>query len=304
MRAKLAVRGTSSHPLIGLFRAHSHEVVPIPHCYVHHPLINEAVALIRDVMISLSIEPYCEETKSGALRYLQLVVGGDQIQLTLVVQKEIEGLVEALVNKKPPLWHSIWINYNHEAVNRILGDQWKLVYGKEILEEGLLSFSPKSFGQANPHLFSKIVEEIASRIQKTERVIEFYAGVGTIGRNLNVQELVAIERSHEAREMFVRGAPAHMSYLVGSSGEYAHKVHEFATIIADPPRKGLDPELLEELKKCKGSRFFYVSCHFDSLQRDCEALLESGWVVEDVRAYLLFPGSDHIEILCIFQHSL
>ncbi|KAJ9510472.1 hypothetical protein QJQ45_015944 [Haematococcus lacustris] len=48
-RAKLAVRGTAVAPLIGLFRQGSHQVEPLPHCVAHHPSIQRAVAVIRQV---------------------------------------------------------------------------------------------------------------------------------------------------------------------------------------------------------------------------------------------------------------
>ncbi len=40
-RAKLAVRGRSGNILIGMFKGHSHEVLAIPQCQVHDPLINK-----------------------------------------------------------------------------------------------------------------------------------------------------------------------------------------------------------------------------------------------------------------------
>jgi hypothetical protein len=47
----------------------------------------------------------------------------------------------------------------------------------------------------------------------------------------------------------------------------------------------------------------YVSCGFDALARDCEKLLSSGggWKLESATGYILFPGSNHVETLCIFR---
>ena len=40
----------------------------------HHPAINAAVDLVKDVMVKLQIMPYDEETGEGELRYIQAVV--------------------------------------------------------------------------------------------------------------------------------------------------------------------------------------------------------------------------------------
>jgi hypothetical protein len=47
-RAKLAVRGTSMNPQIGLFEEGSHFVVDIPSCRAHHPSINATIKLVKE----------------------------------------------------------------------------------------------------------------------------------------------------------------------------------------------------------------------------------------------------------------
>ena len=106
--------------------------------------------------------------------------------------------------------------------------------------------------------------------------------------------------------------------------------------VVDPPRKGLavgDPELLRVL--CESPprglrRFAYISCHFPSLRRDAEELLQlssvtrsggeseggkqrsggSGgetrkkrplWRLSHGAARIFFPGADHVECLAVFE---
>ena len=77
-------------------------------------------------------------------------------------------------------------------------------------------------------------------------------------------------------------------------------------LIVDPPRKGLDDEVVDYLcgdkKKTKNLELIvYVSCGFQAFQRDCDALVQSGrWRVEFAEGYLLFPGADAIETLAFF----
>jgi len=102
-------------------------------------------------------------------------------------------------------------------------------------------------------------------------------------------------------------------------------------MIVDPPRRGLEDEVLDEL--CKPFNLIqdyvetktmlaipdekvnwtndvetlvYVSCGFDALARDCERLLSSrgGWMLQSATGYVLFPGSDHVETLAVFQREL
>jgi len=107
-------------------------------------------------------------------------------------------------------------------------------------------------------------------------------------------------------------------------------------LIVDPPRKGLDDTVLEQL--CRpynpnqeyaedietlnsnysgGPRYtinyvndvrtlVYVSGGFDSLARDCDVLLkgEAGWMLESATGYVLFPGSNHVQTLVVFKRCI
>jgi len=120
------------------------------------------------------------------------------------------------------------------------------------------------------------------------------------------------------------------TYMVASAAEAlkAGQALGAEILIVDPPRKGLEDEVLEELCKPFNSKqpsvesptmltipdylvnwtndvqtLIYVSCGFDALARDTEKLLSSGggWKLESATGYILFPGSNHVETLCIFR---
>jgi len=78
----------------------------------------------------------------------------------------------------------------------------------------------------------------------------------------------------------------------------------------DPPRKGLEVDLLEVLASgvaaaecgCTAHTLVYLSCGFASFQRDVEALMAGGrWRLVTLRAFGFFPGTDSLESLAIFR---
>lgn len=122
------------------------------------------------------------------------------------------------------------------------------------------------------------------------------------------------------------------SYMVASAAQALRSGQALGAnvLIVDPPRKGLEDPVLNEL--CKPfspnqpyvesasllsipnekvnwtndvNTLIYVSCGFDALARDAERLLTSraGWQLESATGYVLFPGSDHVETVCIFQRK-
>ncbi len=319
-RGKLAVRGTASKPEIGLFKHGSHQVVPIPTCPLHHPSINRVCATVKQTLIDLKIDPYLEESGTGIVRYLQFVVEEKtgRVQLTLVVNKNdprLEHCVKRLYTEGE--LHSIWLNFQTEKTNKIFGEKWELCDGEPYLWERLgeveCAFHPACFGQANKDPFVKALNRIREWTKPNQRILEFYAGVGVIGLNLVNQSGAvtcteinpfASECFHLSRLKLKPELQRKISMKISSTEKTLNLVSENDVIIVDPPRKGLDPAVLNALCSAQNtSQIIYLSCGPVSFQRDCEKLLQHGWKVSNAEAYLFFPGTNHVEILCSFYKS-
>jgi 23S rRNA (uracil1939-C5)-methyltransferase len=296
-KAKLAVR---TGPEIGLFKKNSHECLSIPHCLVHHRSINEAVSLIRQEMIAQKITPYQENTSVGSLRYLQLFVERQtgKIQLVLVTREDLSSFCKSLL--KYDLWHSIWQNIQKESSNRILGDQWELMSGEPFVWQTInnisIPFHPGAFAQAHLPLFDQMVQKIASWVRPQDRVLELYAGVGAIGATLTCEHVTLVENNPYADLSFRQMKKTNMLYLNVDAKEA--KFSGFDLTIVDPPRKGLEPEIIS---KIESQRLVYVSCGFDSFKRDCKALCTLGWRLKEAKGYLFFPGTNHVEVLAYYE---
>lgn len=319
-RSKLAVRGTSSHPEIGLFKRGSHDVVSIPHCPLHHPSINRAYAKVIQSVTQCKIDPYREENGSGTLRYLQFAVERktSRVQLVLVVNRLgwdpcLRDFVKLLYNKDD--FHSLWLNFQPQQTNRILGEEWMLCEGEPYLWDtlGLAScaFHPACFGQAHLALFEEVLKRIREWVLPVQKIVELYAGVGVIGLNLLPQsdEVTCIEINPFAAQCFELscsklpvGLQRKISLRISSSEESISLIDGKDVIIVDPPRKGLDAKVLEAICEAKNaSQLIYLSCGPRSFQRDCEKLLSKGWKIDRAEGFLFFPGTDHIEVLCSFK---
>lgn len=322
VRSKLAVRGTYLKPEIGLFKQGTHEVVSIPDCPLHHLSIQDAYEKVLQWIKEYKIDPFDEEKVTGALRYLQFVVErrNRRVQLTLVLNRK--GRDPLIEKNTKYLYESggfggIWINLQPGSTNKVLGSQWLLAEGEPYVWEKIgeveVCFHPACFGQAHLELFERMLQSIKSSLLPDKRVVEFYAGVGVIGLNCasKSRQVICTEINPFALECFHLSRLKLPSFLHGKvefvlkdAQQACHLLEGAEVAIVDPPRKGLDTALLNSL--CQSlhlEQIIYISCGFYSFQRDCEQLLAHGWEVEKAEGYLLFPGSNHVEILCILRRK-
>jgi len=96
-----------------------------------------------------------------------------------------------------------------------------------------------------------------------------------------------------------------LSYLRGAAATQIGSLSLADVLIVDPPRKGLDEEVVAALLPggvaAQLRLVLYVSCGFPALQRDVGRLQEGGWTVTHAEGFVLFPGADHLETFCVLE---
>jgi 23S rRNA (uracil1939-C5)-methyltransferase len=97
---------------------------------------------------------------------------------------------------------------------------------------------------------------------------------------------------------------AKISVLPGPAGAARQAVSGAQMVIADPPRKGLDPDLTDYLSEQPPERFVYVSCGLESLLSDTARLTSRGKLrLGALTAFNLFPFTEHVETVACFQRA-
>ncbi|KAK2360020.1 hypothetical protein P8452_64114 [Trifolium repens] len=236
-RAKLAVRGSSTNPLIGLYEEGTHNVIDIPECKAHHPNINAAVELLRQGITELDVEPFLEDEGTGNLRYVQMAVTthntslpaaqrymSGKVQVTLVWNsrnenspgsEKLNALANFLWKKGGPrsklhLIHSVWANFQTSEKNIIFGNRWRHLLGERDFWEHVggidVSLAPSSFGQANTRAFDALLQKLQKYVPYESSVTDLYAGAGVIGLSLaaarKCRSIKCIEINKESKVSF------------------------------------------------------------------------------------------------------
>jgi 23S rRNA (uracil1939-C5)-methyltransferase len=320
-RARLAIRGRADAPKLGIFEAGSHRAVHIPRCLVHHPVINRVAACVRDILAQHRGSTYSDTAHLGLARYLQVVVEreSDLAQVALITNSATpEGLSRVFSDLRAALGpdpHSLWWNGNPARTNTILGPDWQLLHGPAFVtdrsENARIFYPPSAFGQSNLELAMQLAARVRAVARGATRVTEYYAGVGAIG--LGLAETAATLQLNELSEGSLEGLAHGLAELpeawrskvrvcAGSAGAHAGLVADSDFVIADPPRKGLDPELLEALVRTPPERLAYISCDIDSFERDAGLLLQT-LRLTSLEAYDLFPHTEHLETLAVFERK-
>lgn len=232
--------------------------------------------------------------------------------------------------------HSLWVHTNsawkHDnAIFSIDQGIWEHRHGPDTgVQEYLWSkkkckqtvplfFPPTVFRQANLDAFATIVREIREYLVQSKpesdskHCLELYGGVGTIGLHIAdlTKSLICSDENPHNQACFERSRSKlpeevcnRVRYEPKSATDMIERIPKADWVIVDPPRKGLDTAVLQAFvtRATNPSVLVYVSCGFDAFVRDCRMLLkDGGWKITHASGHILFPGSNAIETLAIFE---
>ena len=68
-------------------------------------------------------------------------------------------------------------------------------------------------------------------------------------------------------------------------------------LLLDPPRTGVESKVISGISNVKPKEICYVSCDPATLARDLKKLMGSGYALDSIAAFDMFPQTHHVEMV-------
>ncbi|MBR3318924.1 class I SAM-dependent RNA methyltransferase [Candidatus Saccharibacteria bacterium] len=165
------------------------------------------------------------------------------------------------------------------------------------------SYSPNGFFQINLPVYELALKEIKQHI-KTDKVLDLYSGVGTIGLSVaRDKDLTLVESDKSAyRELENNCQGTTATPVFAKSEDALEYIAPDLTVILDPPRAGCEKKLILKLLDETPEKIIYLSCNPSTQSRDVK-LLESKYIIEQIAPFNFFPKTPHIENLIVLRRK-
>jgi len=314
-KTSLPVGGTSDAPQLGFYRRRSHAIVPIADCPVSMIPLDGVITSVTKWMKYARVQPYHELSGKGLVRHVVVrSTRSGQVMVTLVATKDrlpnTDDLVDRL-QKNVPGFCSLHMSVNAMRNNVILGNNSQKLFGEDAVHETLLGLTfeipPLSFFQVNPVQTEKLYQKAIdfAQIGPDDTVVDAYAGAGTISLCMarQAKKVIGIEIVPQAIEGAKRNAQrngiTNAEFHVAAVEDLLPKLVADGlrpdVIVLDPPRKGVEPAVVEAVVKARPRRVVYVSCHVPTQARDVKMLCEGGYRFEACQPVDLFCYAGGVE---------
>ena len=169
--------------------------------------------------------------------------------------------------------------------------------------------SPQSFWQAHKSapstLISAVIEQL--ELESGEVVCDLYGGAGLfsaalakkVGAKGKVHLIESDKRAVADAQKIFKGV-GNVEIHPGTVESRLPKISDPDVILLDPPRTGAGEEVITVMTRTHPRAIVYVSCDPASLARDAKILLASGYRMDYLVGYDLFPQTQHVECVARF----
>lgn len=166
-------------------------------------------------------------------------------------------------------------------------------------------YSPFGFVQNHSEQSAKIYDWISEVNKDSQKVLDLYSGIGVSSLTLakEVKEVIGVELNSISTELAKINAKNNqidqVQFFCASAEDSTHKIIQSMnpdTIIVNPPKAGIDQEVLRSICLSSACRLTYISCSPPSLARDLALLLKEGFEIQELQCFDMFPQTTHVEI--------
>ncbi|MDR1848040.1 MAG: 23S rRNA (uracil(1939)-C(5))-methyltransferase RlmD [Bacteroidales bacterium] len=299
------------------------KVLDIIECKLQKNPSNEIRNYVREYVINHNLDFYDIRNHSGLMRNLIIRTtdneNGDLMVIVIFAEPspEIEPLMHAIEERFPQITSLLYVV--NMKFNDTLGDQQINVFkGKDFIIEQMPSFNStreklnfkigaKSFYQTNSQQAYRLYKVAAEFAELTSEsvVYDLYTGCGTIANFIadSVKQVVGIEYVEDA----VEDAEANSKEnKINNTKFFAGDISKVLTddfvklniqpdiIITDPPRAGMNPDVIAQLLRIAAKKIVYISCNPATQARDVSMLSEK-YAIGRIQPVDMFPHTHHIE---------
>ncbi|MDP8259197.1 MAG: 23S rRNA (uracil(1939)-C(5))-methyltransferase RlmD [Candidatus Aadella gelida] len=187
-----------------------------------------------------------------------------------------------------------------------------VICGTDFLVETVsgMSFNigAESFFQVNTPSLVNLSDDLKKNIPFNKNMVlaDLYCGIGTFGILLSskVKQVIGVESEDEnfyfMKQNIAANNAANFTPYLSDCKKYINSLSlkKVDVAIIDPPRKGLDPDVCNALKRSGLPVIVYISCDLATLIRDLKILLPS-YKIKNIFGYDFYPHTPHIETMVI-----
>jgi len=296
----------------GMYKEGSNHLVTIDKCLVHEKKLEAIKNEVMEILNKYKLRDYYDKIEKG-IRYIVLR-GFDNYQLTIVSGTNV--FEDKMIEELMAIDGMVSVNQciNTRTDHQIFSNEIRNLAGSKTIGlevNGLkIRLSPKSFFQLNKVQAENLYKKAIELLKPASLMVEAYCGVGVMSLMAaeKMDEVIGIEFVNDAIKNAKNNAKMNhledkVKFMVGDSAEKLWEIvkeRDVNALLVDPPRTGLDDDMLETIINSDIEQIVYISCNISTLSKNL-GVLKNYYKIKRIIPYDMFTHTAHIETLVLLE---
>jgi len=285
-------------------------MVDIEQCVIANQELNRLLKEVKEFFKGVFY--FDVKRRFGAYCYAVIRTPAGDSSVSIVINKKDKKIGNAAENirkfSKITSANNVVMTLIPHNRNVSVSDEFKVIKRSEFLKtrfmEKTFYFPVQGFLQVNNKMTERVYAYCYDLLKEQDlgqkHLLDLYGGIGTFGiTNADLFKTVTVVENYapaiQAAEMNLKENNVRNVNLMAMDARRLVELnlpHPLAVIV-DPPRSGMHPRTLAQLKELKADPLIYVSCNVKHLAKDLEFLVN--YRIKSAALFDMFPQTPHME---------
>lgn len=301
---------------LSYFKRNSYDLIEIENCIMNTKEIQEVVEKLQNLITDLKIPGYDPIENIGVLKNIIIRSTSIGETMLIIVFNEDYDFIELYKRiEESQLVDSFYVSLNNRK-NDYKIKELVHVYGKEKIKEKLGEYefliSPRAFMQVNKEISYKIYLKAKEYVEKIKpnTLVDLYSGISTTSIILSnlAKKIISVEintdATNDAKENAILNGINNIEWMNKPAEIAIDEIslnEENTMALFDPPRKGLDENIINKIGNSNISSIVYISCNPGTLARDIKRFKQFGFKLKQITMFDQFVNTVHVETVVLIS---
>ena len=281
---------------LNYLKSYSDEMVKIEDCLIANETISKNLSDVRQITKDIN------QKFDGVIKEVSIRASKDKVMLNLAGSFEDDSISYIRKNYESSVYN---INLINGRLMDTISGEGNLVYH---IKDKSFKISANDFYQVNDYQIKKLYGIARNFLGENQKLLDLYCGSATSSMSINDDHIVGIEINKnaikDAKENAERNGLKDYKFIAKNARFIDSKFikkENIDAITVDPPRAGLDKEVVKTIANTDIDKIVYISCNPQTLARDIRRFMDRGYELKKIKAVDLFPQTMHVETIALIQ---
>ena len=283
---------------LNYLETYSKKLVKIYDCLIANEKISENLARIEKITKDIN--------QKFTVSIKEITIRANENDILLNFQGNFDNNTIAYIKEK----HST-SNY---SINLLTARDLITISGESYLDYKIgqkeFKISANDFYQVNDYQIENLYTLAREFLGNEQKLLDLYCGSATSSMSINDDRIIGVEINKnaikDAKENAIRNKLKDYKFIAKNAkfiDSNFIKKEKIDAVTVDPPRAGLDKEVVKTIANADIEKIVYISCNPQTLARDIKRFMDKGYELKKIKAADMFPQTMHVETVVLMSRK-